>query len=106
MDAGHAPVPKQGIGVRRHGAAIFVAGVRGDQQLRRAPGLDSSAGADEIVDDMRAQRTGRGGGEQTVDDGFAQSRHRARLLTLNVDPRLPKINQWPASAQWQWRGPE
>jgi hypothetical protein len=74
-DAARARASEQRIGLRRHRAAIFVAGVRGDQQLGRARSVVSSTGADQIVDDLRAQRAGRGGVEQTVDDGFAYGRH-------------------------------
>jgi hypothetical protein len=77
-DRVRAAASEQRIGVRRHRAAVFVAGVRSDQQLgRRALGVVGNIGADQIVDDLCAQRSGRRGIEQTVDDGFAYRRHGA-----------------------------
>jgi len=84
---------EQGVGMRRHRAAVFVAGMRGDQQLRwRARDIVVGQGAGQTGADLRAQCIARGGIEQAVDDGTAYGRHRARLLTLNVNPCRLKVN--------------
>ena len=69
-----APASEQGIGVPGDRAAVDVAGMRGDQQLRPAR---SVVGADtgDVVRNLRAQRGRRGGVEQAVDDGPAYGGH-------------------------------
>ena len=69
-----APASKQGIGVRGDRAAVDVAGMRGNQQLRQAR-IVASVDIGEVIRDLRAQRGRRGGVEQAVDDGLAYGGH-------------------------------
>jgi hypothetical protein len=75
-DDRRAPPSEQGIGVCCHRAAVFVAGMRGDQQLRwRSRGIVVGPDAGQVARDLRAQRIARGGIEQAIDDGAAYGRH-------------------------------
>src|SRR2546426_9618514 len=81
-----APTPEQSIGARRHHAAVVVAGMWGDQQLRQASSVVVRADAGEIIRDLRAQRPGCGGGEQTVDNSAAYGKHGALLPAAKCEP--------------------